>query len=92
MGEVGDDDVGAAAGGPDLLGHLVELGLRARRDDHVRAGFREGQCHRGAESAARAGDDGDLVVEPKSVENHVRLSFSPGDTVARASTFSSESA
>ena len=36
MGEVGGDDVRAPADRLDLCGHLFELGLRARRDDHVR--------------------------------------------------------
>ena len=70
MGEVGDDDVGAAADALDLLGDLFELGLRARRDDHVRTGFGECQRHRGAEPAARAGHHRDLVVQPESVEYH----------------------
>ena len=79
MGEVGDDDVGAAADALDLFGDLFELGLRAGRNDHVRTGFRECQRHRGAEAAARAGHHRDLVVQPKSVQNHVRFLPSPGE-------------
>ena len=71
MGEVGDDDVGAAAGAADLLGDLLELRLGAGRDHHVRTGFGECQRHRGAEAAAGTGHHGDLVVEPESVQDHV---------------------
>ena len=53
-------------------------GLRAGRDHHVRTGFRECERHRRAEPAARAGDYGDLIVEPESVENHVCLSSVAG--------------
>ena len=75
MREVGDDDLGASAGGLDLFGDLFELGLRPGRDDHVRTGFREGQRDRGTEPAARSGHHRDLVVQPKSVKNHVVSSF-----------------
>ena len=71
VGEVGDHDVRAAAGGADLLGDGVELGLRAGRDDHVRTGFGEGQRDRCAEAAAGTGDYGHLIVEPEPVEYHV---------------------
>ncbi|GAT14732.1 LuxR family transcriptional regulator [Mycolicibacterium thermoresistibile] len=75
MGEIGGDDVGAAAGGGDLRRDLLELRLGAGRDQHVRACFGEGDGHRGAQSAARAGDHCDPIIEPESVQNHVILSF-----------------
>jgi hypothetical protein len=42
---------------------------------HVTARFRECQRHRRAESAARTGDDGNLINEFESVENHVRRHY-----------------
>ena len=82
MREVGDDDFGAPAGGPDLLGDLLELGLRPGRNDHVRTGFRECQRHRGAQPAAGSGHHRDLVVQPKPVKNHLCLPSLAGRTVA----------
>ena len=79
MGQVGDDDMGLPADALDLLGNLLELGLRSCRDDNVRTGFRECESHRGAEPAAGTGHHCYLVVEPKSVENHVRFLPSPGE-------------
>jgi hypothetical protein len=83
VGEVGDHDVGFAADAFDLPGDVLELRLCARRDHHVRTGFRERQRHRGAESAARSGHHRDLVVEPKSVQDHVVPLLSSGVTVTR---------
>ncbi len=79
MREVGDDDVGSAADALDLFGDLLELGLCAGRNDHVRTGFRECQGHRRPEPAARARHHRDLVVQPKSVQNHVRFLPLPGE-------------
>jgi hypothetical protein len=69
--------VGFAADALDLLGDLFELGLRSRRDDNVRTDFRECERHRRAESAAGSRHDCDLVVQPKSIEYHVRFLPSP---------------
>jgi hypothetical protein len=77
VGEVGDDDVGAAPGRGDLLGHLLELGLGAGRDDDVGTGFRECHGDRRAEAATRPGGP-DSIVEPKSVQNHMCLSSLAG--------------
>jgi hypothetical protein len=62
----------AAAGLLDQGGDVVEFGLGARRDDNVGTGLGESQRYRRAETAACAGDDGDLTVETESVEYHVR--------------------
>jgi hypothetical protein len=78
LGVLSDDDVRSAADPSDLLGHLIELRLRACRDHHVRTGFGERQCHRGAESAARSGHHRDLIVELEPVENHVFLASLAG--------------
>ncbi len=78
MGEVGGDDVRTPPDALDLLGDLFELRLRARRDDHVRAGFGECQRHRGTQPATRSRHHRDLVVKPKSIEYHVSLSSFAG--------------
>ncbi|GAC1397781.1 MAG: hypothetical protein NVSMB60_08200 [Mycobacterium sp.] len=79
MRQVGDHDLGLAAEGPNLLGDLLELRLRPGRNDHVRTDFRECQRHRGAQPAACSGHHSDLVVQPKSVKNHLCLPPSPGE-------------
>ena len=71
MREVGDDDVGAAAGAFDLFCHGVEFGLGARCDDDVGTGFGEGHRDRRAEAAACPGHHRHLIVEPEPVEYHV---------------------
>ena len=49
-------------------GDLVELFLGAGGEQHVRAGRGERAGDRGADAAARTGDDRDLAVEPECVE------------------------
>ena len=49
-------------------------GCRRAADD-IGADFGECDRDRGAQTAAGAGDDGDLVVEPESVEDHVVTSL-----------------
>ncbi|BBX54010.1 hypothetical protein GCM10009645_04160 [Mycolicibacterium poriferae] len=55
-----------------LLGDLLELGLRARGNQHVSAGFGEGEGHGGAEAPPGTGDHGYTIVESEPVENHAR--------------------
>ena len=47
------------------FGGRLDLLARARRAGHVRADLGKGQRIAGADAAARAGDDGDLVVQWK---------------------------
>ena len=59
----------AASGRPDLLGDPSSCSRGARRDEHVGAGLGERDGGGGAEAAARAGDDRDLVGDAEAVED-----------------------
>ena len=78
VGQVAGHDDGAAAGGLDLLGHGAQLVLGAGGQHDV--GTRLGQRHRGggADAAPAGGDDGDLVGDEESIEDH------PANVVGRA--------
>ena len=70
VGQVAGHDDGASAGRLHLLGHVAQLVLGAGGQDDV--GPRLGQRHRGggADAAPAGGDDGDLVGDEESVEDH----------------------
>ena len=78
MCEVGGDDVSASSDGLDLFGDLFQLRLRSRRYDHVGTGFGECERHRGTQPATGSCHHRDLVVKPKSLQNHVSLSSLDG--------------
>ena len=63
-------DHGATTGFRHECGHRLELVRAAGRDHYVGASF--GQRHRsgGAYASTGTGDDCDLVVEAKAVEDH----------------------
>ncbi len=61
LGEIGDDDLGLAAGGDDRSADLFELVAAARGDDHLRARRPGHLGRRPADAARRAGDDDDLL-------------------------------
>ncbi len=87
VAEVGGDDDRLATGSPDLRGDLLELVRRTRGDDDVRTRLGESDGGGGAESAAGAGDDGDLALDREAVEDaHVLTSPRPvtsGRSIAR---------
>ena len=73
VAQVGRHNDGPAPGGPHLCGHFFELVDAAGRDDHVGPCFGQAHGGRSTQAASGTGDDGDLVVHPESIENHVRL-------------------
>ena len=56
--------------GLHLVGDLVEVRRRARRDDHVGAALGEGYRTGRPDAASGAGDDRHLIVDAKTVRNH----------------------
>jgi hypothetical protein len=87
VAQVGRDDDGLPAGGPDPVGDLLELLRRARRDHDVRARLGEGDRGGGTQAPTGARDDGDLALDREPVEDaHVRTSPRPvtsGRSIAR---------
>ena len=67
LGHVGRNREGAPAAPLDLVGRLFEVGNGASGQRDVGARLGEGQGHRPPEAAARAGNDGDLAVQPERV-------------------------
>ena len=61
----------------ELVGRRRDPLLPSRREDHLRPGPVEDPCETRAESGARAGDDGDAVVEAEGGER-VEDSHGPG--------------
>ena len=84
VGEVAGHDDGAAADRLDLLGHGAQLVLGAGGQHDV--GARLGQRHRGggADAAPAGGDDGDLVGDEESIEDHPANVVGPTEGRARA--------
>jgi hypothetical protein len=70
VGDVGGHDEGPAAGGLDLAGDLVEVGLGPGGEDDVGSGLGQPDGDAAADALAGAGDDGDLVRQPEAVEDH----------------------
>ena len=70
--EVGGHHHGPAPGRLDLLGHLAELLLGARRDDDVGARLGQGDGGGGADAPSGPGDDGGAVGEAETVQDHRR--------------------
>ena len=73
LDHVGRSDDGSPPECLDLAGDRFELLRGARGEDDVRARLGERQRGRGADAAARAGDDRDLAVEPKPFEHSSSL-------------------
>src|ERR1700722_11904609 len=61
--KVGRHDDAVTARGLDRVESLLELGLAPRRADYLRSLAAEQLHRRSSYTAARAGNDGDLVVE-----------------------------
>ncbi len=72
VADVGRMDEGTPAESRDLGGHLLQLLGGTGGDHHVGTLFGEGEGRAAADAAPRPRDDGDLVVETESVEEHGR--------------------
>ena len=70
VAQVGRHDDRLPAERLDLLGHRVELLLRARREHDVGARLGQRQRRGGADAAPRAGHDRHLVVDAEPVLDH----------------------
>ena len=58
--------MGAAAGGADFGGGLLDLLLRARSEPDLGAGLREGDGAGAADAAAGAGDERDAAIQAET--------------------------
>src|SRR5439155_8802396 len=68
IGHVAADGERARAEAPRARGRGLDLGLRARGADEVRAHLGEGERDRLPDAAPRAGDDRDLVGQAEAIE------------------------
>jgi hypothetical protein len=75
---VGHYGQSAAAGPLDQTYRLVEIGLGARSHHHVRSGLGQSDRAAATDAGPAAGDDGDLVGDPKIIQNHYRALASFG--------------
>src|SRR6478752_2622619 len=85
VAEVGGDHQAAAPGRADLLRDHLELLGGACGNEHVGAGLGERDGGGGAEAAARAGDDGDLVGDRETVDD-AHLLTSPRPVISGRSS------
>ena len=72
VAHVGRNHESSSAQGRDFGGHPLQLVCGAGGDHHVGALLGQGQGRRSAYAASSARDDGDLIIEAKSVEKHGR--------------------
>jgi hypothetical protein len=70
LSKVAHHHVRAAAGLPDQGGYRLQFGFGTRCYDDIGPCLRECHCDCRAEAAACACDDGYLVVQTESVEDH----------------------
>jgi hypothetical protein len=71
--DVAGDRQGAAPEAADLLGGHLDLLGGAGGADHVGAGLAEGVGDAATDAAPGSGDDGDLVIDAESIQDHGSL-------------------
>jgi hypothetical protein len=73
VADIAGRDLGEAAGGFDLLVHLVERLGRSSDEDNEMAIARETQCDGAANPAAGAGDNGNTLFRTVRRSSHERM-------------------
>jgi len=59
-------------------GHLLEVGLGARRQSHIGTGLSQSDGDPPPDAQAGTGDDRHPSFDPESVENHLATSWATG--------------